>query len=265
MNTDSRRSKVNVVLDDHGLDALVFLDQRNLRYHCGFTGSDGFLVITRRESVFMSDSRYTLQANEQVEADRVAEYKVKADGLVELLREIGASQVGFEATLAYGVVCELQNKGESDWHWRPLGDELARLRLHKDEAEIEKLQRAAQLNATAFAEIIDSIVPGVEERELALQLEFALKRGGAEDKSFDFIVASGPRGALPHGVASKRVLQHGELVTIDFGGRLEGYHADETVTLGIGEVPLQLRKVYDVVREAHDRAIAAVCPGVPLR
>ena len=265
MNTNSRRNKVNVVLKDHGLDALVFFDQRNLRYHCGFTGSDGFLVISRGESLFMSDSRYTLQANEQVEADRIDEYRIKTDGLIEALRELGCSQIGFEANLAYGMVCELQNKGESDWCWRPLEKELSRLRLHKDAAEIDILQRAAQLNAAAFSEIVESIVPGVVEREISLQLEYALKKGGAEEKSFDIIVASGPRGALPHGVASSKVLQRGELVTIDFGGRVDGYHADETVTLGIGEVPIPLRKVYDVVLEAHDRAIAAVRPGVPLR
>jgi Xaa-Pro aminopeptidase len=138
------------------------------------------------------------------------------------------------------------------------------LRLAKSADEVAAIDRAAQLNAEAFADIESLIRPGIVERELALALEFALKRRGAEEKAFDFIVASGPRGALPHGVASDRQLNTGELVTIDFGCRVAGYHADETITVALGDVPQAMRRVFDIVLAAHDQALAAVAPGVPL-
>jgi len=97
---------------------------------------------------------------------------------------------------------------------------------------------------------------------IALELEFALKKLGGETNAFDFIVASGARGALPHGVAGDKKIRAGELVTIDFGTRYKGYHSDETVTLAVGEVDGKLRQIFDIVLEAHDCAIAAVKPGM---
>jgi Xaa-Pro aminopeptidase/Xaa-Pro dipeptidase len=109
------------------------------------------------------------------------------------------------------------------------------------------------------------IRPGVSERALALELEILMKRGGAEEKAFDFIVASGERGALPHGHPTERKIAAGELVTIDFGARLHGYHSDETVTVAVGSADQRQQEVYAVVKEAHDRAMAAVRPGASCR
>ncbi len=147
----------------------------------------------------------------------------------------------------------------------PLGEELAGLRNRKDQFEVEALESAARLNAVAFEEVLPQIRPGATEREIALALEFSLKRHGGEEKAFDFIVASGDRGAMPHGVASEKRLAEGELVTIDFGTRVDGYHSDETVTLALGEVAERQREVFDTVLKAHDLAMEAVKPGVPLR
>jgi Xaa-Pro aminopeptidase len=146
----------------------------------------------------------------------------------------------------------------------PLTTELRGLRRLKSEDELRALERAAELNERAFAAVLPLIRPGIRESEVALELEIALRRFGGEEKSFDFIVASGERGAMPHGVASDRSLRAGELVTIDFGTRYGGYCSDETVTLAIGEVSAELRRIYDLVLEAHDRAIDAVQPGVAL-
>ena len=259
-----RQQRALAILAGCRLDAAVFCSRENLRYLCGFTGSDGVLLLAPDRVQFLTDSRYTTQAREQVAADRVEEYRAQADGIVAALRDCVAKKIGFESGLSYGKVSDLQSRGDSSWEWVALRDELEPLRAAKHAAEVAAMTRAAQLNALAFAEIEALIRPGAVERDVALALEFALKRGGAEEKSFDFIVASGPRGALPHGVASARQLAAGELVTIDFGCRIDGYHSDETVTLALGEVPVALRRVYDVVREAHDRALAAVRPDVPL-
>jgi Xaa-Pro aminopeptidase len=195
----------------------------------------------------------------------IREYRVKIDGILEFLAEKGAVRVGFESdTLAFATVSELREKGPSH-EWVPVSGEVRSLRSLKDEQEIELLERAAALNAVCFEEILSVIRPGACERDIALALEFALKQRGAEEKAFDFIVASGVRGALPHGVASAKTIAAGELVTIDFGCRLNGYHSDETVTLAVGDVSPRLRELHAVVLEAHDRAIDKVRPGAGLR
>ncbi len=259
-----RRQKVANLLGAHNLDALVLCQVENLRYLCGFSGSDGALVVTADKLVFMTDSRYTTQAEAEVSADLICEYKTKVDGIIAQLQKTGVEHVGFEASLAFGFFRELQDKGGTGWQWRHLRDELQILRLHKSADEISCMTSAAELHVAALSEVEGLVRSGVREKDVALALEFALRRLGAEEKAFDIIVASGPRGAMPHGVASDRIIAEGELVTIDFGCRLAGYHSDETVTLALGQVPDKLRTIFDVVLEAHDRALAAVAPGVAL-
>jgi Xaa-Pro aminopeptidase len=127
------------------------------------------------------------------------------------------------------------------------------------------LAGSADIASQALLGILDLIRPGVPEREVALGLEFAMKNAGADDKSFDFIVASGPRGALPHGKASDKKIQVGELVTLDFGAVYRGYHSDETVTVAVGTPDSRQKEIYSIVRDAHDKALEAVKPGISLK
>ena len=248
------------------LDAFLFSDRSNIRYLCGFTGTDGVLLVTGDADYFLTDSRYGTQAKEQVRTAEVREYQVKLDGIVSLLKEKGLRRIGFEAeTLSYATVQRLRDKEPAALEWVAVDKPILSLRGIKDEEEIAALTEAAALNAAAFGEVLPRVRPGVSEAELALALEMTLRRLGGEDKAFDFIVASGPRGALPHGVASARVLTAGELVTFDFGTRVRGYHSDETVTIALGEVNPRLREIFDVVLAAHHAAMAAVRPGIPLR
>lgn len=249
-----------------GLDAVVFMHLPNIRFLCGFTGTDGVLAVTGEGDCFLTDSRYTTQAKQQVTADELREYSVKLDGLVAFLEQAGARRIGFEAqTLPYAIVERLREKGGAQREWVPLTREVLSLRGLKGDDEIAALLEATRLNAEAFEEVLPLIRPGAVEREIALALEIALKRRGGEEKAFDFIVASGPRGAMPHGVASDRKIGAGELVTIDFGVRFGGYHSDETVTVAVGEVSQRLQEIFATVLEAHDRAMARVRPGVPLK
>ncbi len=199
-----RQQRATALLAEHGLDALVFCLRENLRYLCGFTGSDGVLVLSAAGSRFLTDSRYTTQARDQVAADRIEEYRVQADGVNAALHDGRVRRIGFESGVPYGKVNDLQGKGDQDWEWVPLKDELEGLRLLKSAAEVAAIEEATRLNALAFAEVDPLIRPGAVERELALALEFALKRRGAEEKSFDFIVASGERGSAntPAGVGA---------------------------------------------------------------
>lgn len=262
---ESRALGAQQLVGTGDLDAILFAGLPNIRYLTGFSGTDGVVVVTASAVYFLCDSRYTTQARAQVAATEVREYKVKLDGVLALLRELGVRRVGFEADLLpYAVYEAFQQKGEGI-SWVPLTRRLASLRGRKDATELELLEQAARLNAEAFAEILPLIRPGARECDIALELEISLRRRGGEDKAFDFIVASGERGALPHGVASEKTLAAGELVTVDFGTRRGGYHSDETLTLALGEVSERHRMIYDCVLQAHDLALAAIRPGVALR
>ena len=261
-----RAHRVHKLLDEADLEGFLFLDRANLRYLSGFTGSAGALLVTRKGATFLTDSRYTTQARQEVQAQNICEYRVQLDGILAQVDQLGLQRIGFEAdSLSYAMVERLREKSPSGCQWLPEAERLRSLRWSKDRNELSALEHAACISAEAFEEVLPMIRPGVVEREVALELEFAMRRLGAEEKSFDTIVASGRRGALPHGVASDKSIASGDLVTIDFGARWNGYHSDETVTVAVGPVSTKLRQIFDIVLEAHDRAMDAIRPGVPLR
>ncbi len=261
-----RAHRVHKLLDEADLEGFLFLDRTNLRYLSGFTGSAGALLVTRKGATFLTDARYTTQARQEVQAQNICEYRVQLDGILAQVDQLGLQRIGFEAdSLPYAMVERLREKSPSGCQWLPEAERLRSLRWSKDRNELSALEHAACISAEAFEEVLPMIRPGVVEREVALELEFAMRRLGAEEKSFDTIVASGRRGALPHGVASDKAIASGDLVTIDFGARWNGYHSDETVTVAVGPVSTKLRQIFDIVLEAHDRAMDAIRPGVPLR
>lgn len=261
-----RAPKVHKLLDEADLDGFLFLDRANLRYLSGFSGTAGALVVNRETSIFLTDARYTTQAQQEVAAQSICEYRVQLDGILEQINGLGLKRIGFEAdSLPYAMVERLRENSPAGCQWQPESERLRPLRWVKDLAEMAALDQAARIAAEAFEAIVPLIRPGVAERDVALELEFAMRRLGAEEKSFDTIVASGLRGALPHGVASSKIISSGDLVTIDFGARWSGYHSDETITVAVGPVSARLREIFDVVLEAHDRAMDAVRPGAALR
>lgn len=261
----SRIVKARVFLEKQDVDAVIFFNLSNVRYLAGFTGSDGALVIGREDCWFLTDSRYTTQAAREVTGCPTIEYRIKLDGIVELLSAQGAKRVGFEAEHTTVALLNALTAKAPDVEFVPLGDELTMLRTVKDSGELEILAETARIASDALLASLGGLKPGVAERDFALDLEFAMRRAGAEDKSFDFIVASGERGALPHGRASGKAIGGGEFVTIDFGAVYGGYHSDETVTVCVGKPHERQREIYGIVKEAHDRAVAAVRPGVSFR
>ena len=144
----------------------------------------------------------------------------------------------------------------------PLADEVTRCRWIKDAGEIANIRRAVEIQEQAFYKMLPDFGPGVAERDLALTLDFEMLRLGADAIAFDTIAASGPRGALPHGRAGDRVIQPNEMVTFDFGCKYRGYCSDQTVTLCAGTPDAKQQEVCDVVREAHDRVIENIQPGM---
>ncbi len=247
------------------VDFILFLNLCNIRYLTGFSGSDGALLLGRERGWFLTDSRYTTQAAAEVAGVEIVEYRSKLEGVTSQLKECGARRVGFEAEHTTVAFYRSLGEGVPEVNLLPIGAELENLRLLKDAREVGLLARTAEIASAALSGMLGQIRSGMTERELALELEFAMRRGGADGRAFDFIVASGERGALPHGKASDKVIATGELVTIDFGAVRDGYHSDETVTIAVGEPDSRQREIYRIVKEAHDLALDAVRPGKTLK
>lgn len=260
-----RRSRLASLFDREQLDCLLVEHLPNVRYLSGFSGSTGSLLLTRDSGWFICDSRYTLQARSEVADLEIVEHGQRYGAVQALQREQKWQRIGFEA--AHTVVTTQQElvRQLPDCTLVPVGADLDAIRDCKDQHELLALEEVAALASASFQAVIPLIRPGVTEAQVALELEFEMRRRGAEGRAFDFIVASGERGAMPHGRASDKPLAQGELVTIDFGAVLHGYHSDETVTVAVGRPDKRQREIYDLVLTAHDRAIAAVRPGMSCR
>lgn len=261
----SRRQRLRRFFDESDLDLLLIEHQINLRYLSGFSGSEGVLLLSPEGGWFVCDSRYTLQADKEVSGVQVVEQAQRQEGVVELIRQTGARRVGFEATHTTVSTHQGMMVRLPEITFVPLGQELDAIRSCKDAQEQLLLADVAALASTALESVLPLVRPGMVEADLALELEFAMRRSGSEGAGFDIIVASGIRGAMPHGRASNKRIESGDLVTIDFGAVQQGYHSDETVTVAVGSAGQRQREIYRVVREAHDRAIAAVRPGITCR
>ncbi len=245
------------------IEALVVSKRENVRYLSGFTGTSGALRITAEEAVLMTDSRYTEQAGAEAPGFDV-ETCSGAPALLATLRT-PMLRVGFEAgAVGYELWHRMRGAVEDKRGGVliPCTGLVEILRARKDATEIALIERAARIAASALEAIRPLAVPGAVERDLGLEIEFHMRRAGAESAAFDLIVASGPRAALPHGRASGRRLQAGEFVVFDIGARYEGYHSDMTRTLFIGRPGPRERALYDTVFAAQDRAIGAIRPGV---
>ena len=263
---ENRLMAAQKITESRSLDGILFSGLENIRYLCGFTGSDGSLLVTPRESFFLTDSRYWTQAEEEVKGSRILHYKKKLDGIVSLLLDLNVKTVGFEsASLSFSLYHSLSGKWGTQGSLIPLETELKNLRAVKDTRELALMRKAVEIASDSFLHAAERIREGVLEREIALEMEFFMKQHGADGLGFDIIVASGKRAALPHGKAGTKRIERGDFVLIDYGTCFQGYHSDETCTVVLGDPSPEQKKVYRIVKEAHDRALDRVRPGVPLQ
>jgi Xaa-Pro aminopeptidase len=252
-------------MESNHLDGILFTSLENIRYFSGFTGSDGALVLTQKDALFLTDSRYWTQADEEVRGSQIIHYKKKIDGIVSLLLDLKLKNMGFEsASLPFSLHQSLLQKLAKETQLIPLEDEIKNLRAAKDVQELALIRTAINISSNAFLHITEMLREGALEGEIAREMEFFMKTNGAEALGFDIIVASGKRSALPHGRASGKRVEKGDFILIDFGSRFEGYHSDQTRTLVCGKPSSEQEKVYQVVKEAHDKAIELIRPGIPI-
>ena len=244
----------------------------DLRYLCGFTGSNGALVFAGGRAVLFTDGRYTSQAKAEAAGTRVVIAKKPAVvAASEWIAAAGVRRCGFDAANTTVAGLETMRKvvaaGASEAKARrgmfvALGPLVARMREVKDADEIAKMRAAAGLGCELFEGMLTYLEAGLTETEVAATLEYAARLAGAEGMSFDTIVASGVRSALPHGRATGAKLPKRGFVTLDFGVILDGYSSDMTRTVHMGKAMPGERDVYDSVLEAQEAAVAAVAPGV---
>ncbi len=257
-----RLSALRGAMQRDGLSALAVTDMRNVHYLTGFTGSTGACLVSMGSAAFITDFRYRSQAAKEVAPDyRRVEYPSPIKGIAREVPRTQADVLAFEEEhLTHGAFRRLR-KLVRGVRLKPVSGLVEGLRRCKDSGEIRKLRRGARVNAEALRETLPLIQPGRTESDVALDLEVAMRRRGASGPAFETIVASGPRSALPHGVATSRKLRTGDLITIDFGAVVSGYHADTTRVFSLGQPSPKGERIYHIVLEAQMAAVEAVKPG----
>lgn len=255
-------SNLRVLMKEQGIEALLITNPFNRRYMTQFTGTAGIALISSDDAVFITDFRYTAQAEKEIEGYRIVKHtKTIIEEVAVQVKAMNVKVVGFEKDdLSFGLY-ELYNK-EVQAELKPISGLVEQLRMVKTSDELAILQKAAKIADDAFAHIITYIRPGLTELDVSNELEFFMRKQGAVSSSFDIIVASGVRSALPHGVATDKIIETGDFVTLDYGALYEGYISDITRTVAIGEPADKLKEIYAVTLEAQELALKGIKPGM---
>ncbi|WP_153722359.1 M24 family metallopeptidase [Sporosarcina cascadiensis] len=254
--------KLRQLLEEQQVDALLITSPYNRRYMTHFTGSAGAVIISRNDAVFITDFRYMDQANEQVHGFRIVQHTgTMIQEVANQVKEMKIRTLGFEKEHMSYSQFEMY-KEHTEAELVPSAGLVEKLRLIKTPDEIETLKQAAAIADAAFVYICSVIKAGKTELEISNELEFFMRRQGATSSSFDIIVASGERGALPHGVASAKVIEDGDFVTMDYGALYNGYISDITRTVAVGQPSAKLAEIYDVTLKAQELAVENIKPGM---
>lgn len=255
----SRIEKLRGLMESGSLDAILLSGPVNRRYASGFTGSAGTVVISREDAWLITDFRYTQQAAAQCPGFKIITLKSE-EKLYTWLNTFDFQRIGFEADI-WTLDAFEPYKTNLKAQWIPIHNDLMNLRVVKEACEIEAVEKAAAIADQGFQHILSYIRPGITETEIALELEFFMRKAGASGLSFDSIVASGERSSMPHGVASDKIIEAGDMLTLDFGCMVEGYCSDMTRTLVVGSASPEQRRIYDLVLKAQLSSLEAVKPG----
>ncbi|WP_426453374.1 M24 family metallopeptidase [Paenibacillus sp. S-38] len=258
-----RVQRLRELLDEKGIPALFITNATNRTYMTGFTGSAGYVLITGSRAVLLTDFRYMTQAPQQAAGYEVIEHAPKvAETVKEILSREGITRLGFEASDLSFAAYRSYAEGLAPVELLPTDGLVETLRMVKDDAELAVMQEAADLADRTFTHILDFLKPGVKELDIALEIEMFVRRNGAASTSFETIVASGERSALPHGKASGKIIGNNEFVKLDYGAYYQGYCSDITRTVVLGTPQDKHREIYGIVLEAQMAALEAIRPGM---
>ncbi|WP_141431692.1 Xaa-Pro peptidase family protein [Bacillus sp. 03113] len=247
---------------DLDIDGILITSPYNRRYVSNFTGSAGILLISGEKALFITDFRYVEQAAKQCEGFDIVQHKgAITEEIAKQITALGIKRLGFEQDfVTFSTFSAYKNAFNCELV--PVSGVVEKLRLIKTDLEIKILKEAANIADAAFTHILDYIRPGRLESEVSNELEFFMRKLGATSSSFDTIVASGYRSALPHGVASDKTIEIGDFVTLDYGAYYNGYCSDITRTVAVGEPEAKLKEIYQVVLDAQLKGMAGIKPGL---
>ncbi len=259
-----RRARLRSRLADDGLAGLLVFDLHNIRYLTGFTGTTAVAAVLPDEVVLLTDFRYRLQAAEQAPDSRYLEVEQKVSSLLPELLEGVDGPIGIEDGLS---VARWNATKDSlgDIEYRFAGGHVEHLRRVKGSEELESLRRAGRLLAQTMGSLAEGPVVGWAESQVALALEVYARERGSAAPPFDFIVAGGARGAMPHAEASAAPIEADALLVVDIGTAVEGYTSDMTRTFTTGRINEEKKRIFDVVREAQEKARRAARAGITCR
>ncbi|MBQ8302881.1 MAG: aminopeptidase P family protein [Clostridia bacterium] len=243
------------------IDAVIIFDELNQHYLSEFAFTDGLLYITMETASLLTDFRYyemaLNKANKEFDVD-MPDDKVESIKAISFMQNI--SRVGFEGkSLSYAKYLKLCNDFPN-FEFVDIGDTIEVIRQIKTPEEIEKMQKAQDITDLALASLLKVITPNMTELDVAVELEYAMRKGGADSFAFETIAVSGDASALPHGTPRNVKLRPGFL-TMDFGAKYEGYCADMTRTIVIGKADAEIKKLYNTVLRAQTEALAYLREG----
>jgi Xaa-Pro aminopeptidase len=260
----NRISQLQKIIQKENLDLLLVTSLSNVRYLSGYSGTNGLILISPRESLFLTDFRYKSQASEQVKYSKIviAERELILSLPTLSLLKPKRLKLGFEQN---HVSCGTYRKSKTllpNCLLVPTENLVESISVKKEQNEIDKIKKAVRITDQVFSEILDFIKPKVKEQDLAAEIEYKFKKYGSSTPFFETIVASGKRSALPHGVASSKRIEKGDLVTLDMGAVYDGYTADMTRTVVVGKANKRQKEVYNIVLKAQKQAISKVKPKI---
>lgn len=257
-----KKTIIEEIIAQNNLDALLFYSFENRFWYSDFISTLGYLLITKKEAKLLVDGRYITEAKSIAKNVIVENFSNIFHSLTNYFNEKQIKNVGFEADfITYG---QLQ-----DWktmlpniNFIPLN--LKELRMIKDNEEINRIQKACEIGDLAFQEVLQKIKPGITEREVENIILNSFNKNGATKASFETIVASGIRSAMPHGKASNKVINNNEIITCDFGCVYQGFCSDMTRTFALGSINSKLNQIHNIVKEAQMMGIKAIKPGIKI-
>lgn len=260
-----RIKQLRSLFKQHNIDAFLVTHLPHIRYLTGFSGSNATLLVLPRALYFFTDGRYT----EQIRTELFPLPKLKTfieRDVWQAVRDKGllakATRVGFEADHTTFAAVERMKKLLKPAKLFPQQGLLEQITVPKTDEEVLHIKKAADIAAKVYDYILNFVKPGMRENEVAAEISYQAKKYGSEGDAFDIIVASGPRGALPHGHASTKKLKKDELITLDFGCIVNGFNSDMTRTFALGKPKPLHKKVYDIVLEAEQAAVEAIYAGM---
>lgn len=262
MRHRQRREKLHFIFSEKEIDTLLITNLTNIRYLTGFTGSFAWLLLQPEEAVVLTSGLYTNQIAQEVPDLPIKPTAIEdpTKTLVETIQEVGTKRLGFEAgSVTYQFVQTLQERLQGV-ELVPLENGVESLRLIKEPQEIELIRQAVGIVDAAFEHIQRLLRPEMTEWDLAMEIDFFIRRQGALP-AFETLVVSGERSAFPHGRPTERRLQEGDFVTLDFGARYQGYCSDITRTVVIGRATEEQKRLYQAVLEAVETCLQAIRPG----